>query len=156
LGATLVATGPKGTREISADEFFLDALTTALKPNEILTEIRIPKRGGGSAYDKLGRRGGHSDYAVAGVAAWVARKNGSISDCRVALTGVGVKPTLARGVMNALIGTDGSAKAIAAAAAHAAEGVTVLEDLYGSVEYKTHLAEVFAGRALTQAVAAAG
>jgi carbon-monoxide dehydrogenase medium subunit len=58
--------------------------------------------------------------------------------------------------MEAMIGTDGSAKAIAAAAAHAAEGVTVLEDLYGSVEYKTHLAEVFAKRALTQAVAAAG
>jgi carbon-monoxide dehydrogenase medium subunit len=154
LGATLVATGPKGTREISADEFFLDALTTALKPNEILTEIRIPKRGGGSAYDKLGRRGAHTDYAVAGVAAWVARTNGSISDCRVALTGVGVKPTLAQGVMEAMIGTDGSAKAIAAAAAHAAEGVTVLEDLYGSVEYKTHLAQVFAHRALTQAVAA--
>jgi aerobic carbon-monoxide dehydrogenase medium subunit len=114
-------------------------LTSALEPGEILTEIRIPNKGGGSAYDKLGRRGGHTDYAVAGASAWVT-KNGSITECRVALTGVGTKPTLAHGVMEAIIGTDGSEAAIAAAAERAAEGVTVLEDLYGSVEYKAHLA----------------
>jgi carbon-monoxide dehydrogenase medium subunit len=73
----------------------------------------------------------------------------------LALTGVGAKPTLARAAMEALIGTDGSEQAIAAAAAKAADGLTILEDLYGSVEYKTHLAKVFAKRALTQAVAAA-
>jgi carbon-monoxide dehydrogenase medium subunit len=155
LGGTIVAQGPKGTREISAADFFVDALTTALEPDEILTRITLPKAGGGSAYDKLGRRGGHTDYAVAGAAAWVSRSNGAISDCRVALTGVGAKPTLATATAQALIGTDGSESAIAAAAEKAAEGVTVLEDLYGSVEYKTHLAKVFARRALTQAVAAA-
>jgi carbon-monoxide dehydrogenase medium subunit len=155
LDGTMVAVGPKGSREIAAEDFFLDALTTALAPDEILTEIQIPNRGGGSAYDKLGRRGGHTDYAVAGAAAWVGRSNGSISDCRLALTGVGAKPTLARAAMEALIGTDGSEQAIAAAAAKAADGLTILEDLYGSVEYKTHLAKVFAKRALTQAVAAA-
>jgi len=153
LGATMMVMGPKGMREISADDFFVDTLTTALEPDEILTEIRIPKSGGGSAYDKLGRRGGHTDYAVAGAAAWVARSNGSVSDCRVALTGVGAKPTLASAAGEALVGTDGSAKAIEAAAAKAADGLTVLEDLYGSVEYKTHLAKVFTKRALTKALA---
>ena len=152
LGGTMVAHGPNGTREIPADDFFVDVLTSALEPNEILTEIRIPKRGGGSAYDKLGRRGGHTDYAVAGASAWVS-KNGSVSEARVALTGVGTKSTLAEGVMEAIVGTDGSDSAVESAAERAIEGVTVLEDLYGSVEYKTHLAKVMVKRALSQAIA---
>ena len=114
--------------------------------------MRFPKRGGGSAYDKLGRRGGHSDYAVAGAAAWVSMDGGSVADCAVGLTGVGTKPALAAGVAESLRGTDGSADALAAAAERAAEGVTVLEDLYGSVEYKTHLAKVYVRRALEQAL----
>jgi aerobic carbon-monoxide dehydrogenase medium subunit len=153
LGGVMMVKGPKGIREINADDFFVDTLTTALEPDEILTEIRIPKSGGSSAYDKLGRRGGHTDYAVAGAAAWVNRSNGSISDCRIALTGVGAKPTSASAAAAALIGTDGSTKAIEAAAAKAADGLTVLEDLYGSVEYKTHLAKVFTKRALMKALA---
>jgi carbon-monoxide dehydrogenase medium subunit len=73
----------------------------------------------------------------------------------VALTGVGLKPELTRGVMEALVGTDGSDSAVASAAERAVEGMTVLEDLYGSVEYKTHLAKVMVRRALTQAIASA-
>jgi len=152
LGATIVLKGPDGTREIPASEFFLDALTTAVAPDAIAVEIRVPKDDGSSAYDKLGRRGGHSDYAVAGAAAWVTRSDGSISACRVALTGVGVKPTLASATAEALIGTDGSVRAVEAAADKAADGLTVLEDLYGTVEYKTHLAKVFAKRALMKAL----
>ncbi|HSJ27426.1 MAG TPA: xanthine dehydrogenase family protein subunit M [Acidimicrobiia bacterium] len=155
LGGTMVAQGPNGTREIVSDDFFVDAMTSALQPDEILTAIRIPKRGGGSAYEKLGRRGGHTDYAVAGASAWVSRSNGSVADARVALTGVGLKPELARGVMESIIGTDGSESAVAAAADRAAEGITVLEDLYGSVDYKAHLARVMVRRALTQAIAQA-
>lgn len=153
-GATMVARSAGGQREIPASEFFVDTLTSALEPDEILVEVRLPKTGPGegSAYDKLGRRGGHSDYAVAGAAAWVRRSNGSIGDARIALTGVGTKPMLAEGSMEAIIGSDGSDDAIAAAAARATEGVTVLEDLYGSEEYKAHLASVFVGRALRQAI----
>ena len=153
LGATMVAQGPNGTREIAAADFFVDALTSALSPDEILVATKIPKRGGGSAYDKLGRRGGHSDYAVAGCAAWVSMDGGTVSDCSVGLTGVGTKPTLLTGVADAMRGN--GADAIEAAAAHATDGVTVLEDLYGSEEYKTHLAGVYVRRALEQAVAAA-
>lgn len=155
LGGTMIARGPNGTREISSEDFFVDALTSALEPNEILTSIRIPKRGGGSAYEKLGRRGGHTDYAVAGASAWVSKSNGSVGDARIALTGVGLKPELARGVMEAIIGSDGSDSAVASAAERAVEGITVLEDLYGSVDYKTHLAKVMVRRALTQAIAEA-
>lgn len=153
LGSTMVAQGGGGTREIPADQFFVDAMTSDLQPDEILTEIRIPKSGGATAYDKLGRRGGHTDYAVAGAAAWVQKDNGSVSDCRVALTGVGTKATLAAGVSEALVGTDGSEQAVKEAAERATEDVTVLEDLYGSEEYKAHLAKVFTRRALTQALA---
>ena len=153
LGGTIVVKGPSGTREIAASDFFLDAMTTAIKPDEIAMEVRIPKDGGSSGYDKLGRRGGHTDYAVAGAAAWVKKSNGTISDCRVALTGVSARTTLATATAEALIGTDGSAGAVAAAAANAADGLTILEDLYGTVEYKTHLAAVFAKRALMKALA---
>jgi aerobic carbon-monoxide dehydrogenase medium subunit len=156
LGGTMIARSASGTREIQASEFCVDALTSALEPDEILVEIQLPKMGPGeaSAYDKLGRRGGHSDYAVAGAAAWVRKSNGTVEDARIGLTGVGTKPTLALGVANAIVGTDGSDEAVKAAAEHALEDVTVLEDLYGSEEYKTHLAKVFVARALKQAIAA--
>ncbi len=157
LGATMVARSSSGERTIAADDFFVDTLTSALQPDEILVAVRVPKTGAGSgsAYGKLGRRGGQSDYAVAGAAAVVTMDGGSVAAARVALTGVGTKPSLAAGVAEALIGTDGSEAAVAAAAARATEGVTVLEDLYGSEEYKAHLAQVYAGRAVSAAIAAA-
>lgn len=158
LGATMVAASSGGTREVAAADFFVDTMMSALEPNEILTGMRIPKVGAGtgSAYDKLGRRGGHTDYAVAGVAASVTRSNGSVSAATVAVTGVGSRPVLAAGVADALVGSDGSDAAVEAAAAHATDGIDVLEDLYGSVGYKTHLAQVFAARAIRAALAAAG
>jgi carbon-monoxide dehydrogenase medium subunit len=155
-GVVMVAQSGSGTREIPSSEFFVDSLTSALNPDEILTSIRIPKAGAGeaSAYDKLGRRGGHSDYAVAGAAAWVKKSNGSIEAARVAVTGVGTKPQLAEGVAEALIGTDGSEEVVRAAAERVLEGLTVLEDLYGSEEYKGHLAKVYVTRAVRKALAA--
>jgi len=151
LGGVIVVQGPNGVREIPATDFFVDTLTTAIEPDEVATAIKVP-RGGSSAYDKLGRRGGHTDYAVAGAAAWVKKDNGNITECRVALTGVAGRPTLAEGTAEAMVGTDGSAEAIAEAASKAADGVSVLEDLYGSEEYKAHLATVYAKRALTLAL----
>jgi carbon-monoxide dehydrogenase medium subunit len=152
LGATMVVQGPDGIREIAAEDFFVDVLTSALEPNEILTEIRIPQKGGRSAYEKLGRRGGHTDYAVAGASAWIDKPNGTITAARVALTGVGTKPSLALAAAEALVGTDGSEAAVAAAADRAVEEVTVLEDLYGSVDYKAHLAKVMVKRAVLKAL----
>ena len=156
--AVMVVGSATGTRDIDAADFFVDSLTSALEPNEILTSIRIPKAGSGegSAYDKLGRRGGRSDYAVAGAAAWVKKSNGSIEAARVAVTGVGTKPQLADGVAEALLGTDGSDEAVKSAAEKAVDGITVLEDLYGSEEYKAHLAKVYVARAVKQALANVG
>jgi len=155
LDGTMIARGPGGEREIGASDFCVDTLTSALAADEILTEIRIPKTGPGegSAYDKLGRRGGRSDYAVAGAAAWVRKSNGVIEAARVALTGVGAKPSLAEGVGEALVGADGSDAAIKAACERAVDDITLLEDLYGSEEYKGHLAKVYAARAVRQALA---
>ena len=152
LGATMVAVSTRGTREIDSTDFFVDTLTSALEPDEILTEIRIPK-GGKSAYAKLGRRGGASDYPIAASAVWISASNGTISDARVAVTGVGPKPYLSEGAAAAVVGTDGSAAAREAAASHATDGVVVLEDLYGSVEYRTHIARVFVQRALEKVLA---
>ena len=93
---------------------------------------------------------------MAGAAAWVKKSNGSIEAARVAITGVGTKPQLADGVAAALVGTDGSADAVKAAAEKAVDGITVLEDLYGSEEYKSHLAKVYVARAVAAALANVG
>lgn len=154
LGATIVARSLDGVRSIPAAEFFVDTLTSALRPDEIVVEVRFPAAAAGeaSAYDKLGRRGGRHDYPVAGAAAWVRMTGDGIAVARVAVTGAGVKPTPAVAVSAALAGTDGGADAIAAAAESAADDLTVLEDLYGSAEYKAHLVRVYARRAITSAV----
>ncbi len=147
LGATMVAASVRGSREIPAADFFVDTLTSALESDEILVELRIPK-GGRSLYRKLGRRGGESDYPIAAAAVWVDAARGTVTDARIAVTGVSSKPYLAAGAAQAVIGSDGSSDAISDAASRATEGVVVLEDLYGTVEYRTHLASVYVRRAL--------
>ena len=152
----MVAASAGGVREIAAADFFVDTLTTALEPGEILTEIRIPKQGGGSAYEKLGRRGGHTDYAVAGAAAWLdLLQRGDLLCAGSAHRGRSPSPPWRKESVETLVGTDGSDVAVAAAAERAIEGVTVLDDLFGTVEYKAHLAKVMTRRALQQAIAAA-
>lgn len=152
LGATMVATSTRGTREIAAADFFVDTLTSALEDDEILVEIRIPK-GGKSAYAKLGRRGGESDYPIAGAAVWVDVPNGNVANARIAVTGVGPKPYLASASADAVTGSDGGADAVEAAASHAADDVVVLEDLYATVDYRTQMAKVYVKRALEKALA---
>jgi aerobic carbon-monoxide dehydrogenase medium subunit len=147
LGATIVAASVRGEREIAAADFFVDTLTSALEADEILVRLEVPK-GGRSAYAKLGRRGGSSDYPIAAAAVWVDASNGTVADARIAVTGVSSKPYLAAASAQAVVGTDGSGDAIASAAAHATDDVVVLDDLYGSVEYRTHLASVYVRRAL--------
>ena len=152
LGAVMVADSVRGQRQIPADDFFVDTLTSALADDEILVGIDIPK-GGRSAYAKLGRRGGDSDYPIAGAAVWVQGTDGSVADARIAVTGVSSKPYLASAAAEAVVGGNGSADSIAAAASHATDDVVVLEDLYGSVEYRQHLAGVYVRRALEDVLA---
>jgi carbon-monoxide dehydrogenase medium subunit len=142
LEADLVAVGPGGaTRTIAAGDFFTGLFESALAPNEVLTEIRVPKTSGGYSYLKFHRR--QIDWALVGVAA--ARSNGSI---HVALTNMGETPLRAAGVEEALAGGADPATA----SARAAEGTSPPSDAFGSAEYRRELAKVLVRRALEEAM----
>jgi len=150
LDATMEIAGESGRRQVPASEFFVDFLTTAVGPNEVLTAIRIPKKEGwGAHYEKFNRVA--QAWALVGVAAAVRRENGSIAEARVALTNMGPTPVRAGGVEAALAGGPASAEAIAAAAARAGEGTRPTGDISASAEYRTHLATVLTRRALSAA-----
>jgi carbon-monoxide dehydrogenase medium subunit len=138
LDAELVATGPGGERTIAATDFFTGFLETALSPQEVLTEIRVPKLGSAaSTYVKFNRRA--QDWATVAVAA-VAANGGA----RVALTNMGATPLRASGVEEALAaGAD-----TAAAAEKAAEGTSPPSDTNASADFRRHLAQVLTRRAL--------
>jgi carbon-monoxide dehydrogenase medium subunit len=139
MGATYVAQGPNGTREIAAGDFFEGFLTTALAPDELLTEIRVPKMGGaGWSFQKFNRRA--QDWAIVGVAAW---RNGTESG--VGLVNMGSVPILATSVSSAIA----SGASIEDAAAVAAAEADPTGDLNASIEYRQHLARVLTKRALT-------
>jgi aerobic carbon-monoxide dehydrogenase medium subunit len=142
LGATFVATGPSGTREIAAGDMFPGLFQSALANDEVLTEIRVPKTAGGWSYQKFTRRA--QDWAVVGVAA--VRMNGSAN---VSLTNMGLTPLRAGGVEEALAGGADPA----AAAERAAEGTNPPSDPNGSAEYREHLARVLVRRALAEVAA---
>jgi carbon-monoxide dehydrogenase medium subunit len=141
LGATYVAVGPNGTREIAATDFYQGFLESALAPDEMLTEIRVPKMdGAGWSFQKFNRRA--QDWAIVGVAAW--RRNGSSG---VALVNMGSTPILATGVSSALSG----GASVSDAAQLAADDAEPQSDLNASTEYRTHLAKVLVRRALEEA-----
>ncbi len=153
LGAELAAEGPKGKRTIKVDDFFKELLTTALQPDEILVEIRIPSwpAGTGMSYMKFPHPA--SRFAVVGVAVAVAvDAKGVCAKAGVGITGAGTKAVRAKGVETALSGKTPDAATIQAAAEKASNGVDVQADLQGSVEYKTHLLKVYCRRALEAAM----
>lgn len=151
LDAQLVAEGPGGRRTIAAADFFQDYLQTALSPDEVLVEVRLPKLEGtwGVAYEKFNRTA--QSWAIVGVAAAVRRDNGSIGEARIGLTNMGSTPVRASAVETALAGGAAEAGAIAAASEHAAEGTTAPSDLSAQSDYREHLARVLTRRALTTA-----
>ena len=150
LGASVRATGSNGEREVSADDLFVDLLTTSLEADEILTSISVPAlNGAGGAYEKHAHPA--SGYAVVGVAAVVKVEGGKVSSARIAVTGATSKATRATAAEQALIGQPANAESIAAAAAKAADGLEINGDVYASADYRTHLVTVLAKRALTRA-----
>lgn len=157
LGAEVMATSPKGERTIPIDKFFTGLFTTALKPDEILTEIRIPipaPRSGG-AYVKLERKVG--DLATAATAAQVTLgENGKIEQAGIGLTNAGPTPIKATEAESYLQGKKPDDTAIAEAARLAAQATAPTVDRRGSVEYKREMARVLTARALTQATQRAG
>jgi len=141
LGATYVAQGPNGTREIAAADFYESFLTSTLAPDELLTEIRVPKmQGAGWSFQKFNRRA--QDWAIVGVAAW--RRNG---DAGVALINMASTPVLATSVASALAG----GASVEEAAEQAAAEAEPQADLNASVEFRVHLAKVLTRRALEAA-----
>ncbi len=152
LKADIVVQGPGGKRTIRADDFFLDLFATALKPGEIVTEIRfaIPPARTGSAYTKLANKASH--YAVVGCAAVVSLGgDGTCSSASVVITGASVKPTRASAVEAALVGKKLDEATVAAAASHAADGLELVEDIHGSKAYRAQMATVMAKRAILKA-----
>lgn len=151
LGCEFTAAGPGGERSIGASDFFVDYLTTALSPDEILTSIRVPKLGAGwsSHYEKFNRVA--QAWSIVAVAALVKRENGSISEARIGLTNMGSTPLRASAVEQALGGADASADAVGAAAELAAEGTSAPSDLNGKADYREHLARVLTKRAVVKA-----
>ncbi len=156
LKAQMVSVGANGERSTGADDFFVDLLTTALSPDEILREIRVPKPTGrfGHAYQKV--RHPASGFAVVGVA--VALRLGATGACEsasVGITGVASKAYRAVAVESALQGQSLNDETIATAAAHATDGVDANSDLYASEDYRRHLAAVYTRRAIAAAVSRA-
>jgi aerobic carbon-monoxide dehydrogenase medium subunit len=155
LGAKVVAVGSTGQRIIPIDEFFTDSsFETSLRPNEILTEIRIPaptERGGG-AYFKLERKVG--DYAIAGVAAYVTLDgNGQVNYAGIGLTNVGPTPLKARDAEQSLLGKALDGARIHEAAELAAATAQPTSDTRGPAEYKRAMIRTLTVRALRKALA---
>ncbi|MCD6029650.1 MAG: Carbon-monoxide dehydrogenase (acceptor) [Thermomicrobiales bacterium] len=152
LEATIVARGPQGERRIPAGEFFLDFLTTALQPDEILTEVRIapPPAGHGWSYQKLANQA--SGYALVGVAALVALDDdGVCSDIRIGVTGSAAVAWRPSAVESALRGQKLASEGVAAAATGVMDGIDPLDDLHGSAEYRRRVTDGLTRRAILQA-----
>ena len=152
LDGEVTARGPNGERTIVAADLFQDYLTTALAPDEVVTEVRVPGlEGYGSSYQKFTRRA--EDWSMVGVCALVSRgPDGTCDDVRIGLTHMSATPLRATAAENALRGGQLDEASIAAAAEQAAEGTDPPGDLNATPDYKRHLARVLTRRALEEAV----
>jgi carbon-monoxide dehydrogenase medium subunit len=161
LDGTIVARGPRGERDIPADQFFLGAFTTALADDELLVAIRLPDLppSAGTAWEDLEQAA--SGYSICGVAVVIGDKHGvlggaTVDHVRVAVTGVGEVPYRATAVEAALAGTACNEADVLAAAKHATDGQTVNADIHADAEYRASLAETLVRRALEKARARTG
>ena len=158
IGGSVVARTRRSSREISIDRFQVELLTTALHDNEIITEIKLPAlpSGTGTAYSKFHNPASH--YAITGVAAVITISGGTCTEARIAVTGAGDKATRARRTERILKGKELTPAVIRRAASRAAAEVqdTLNDDIFASAEYRTHLTQVHAQRAIEEAAAAAG
>ncbi len=157
LSAEIVARSKRGERVLTVDDFFQGSFQTALAEDELIIEIRLPgpRDDAGSAYVSMSQKA--SGYSIVGVAAVVMRgSSGAISGAGIAVTGLADAPYRAKAVEAALVGTDGSAAAIGAAAAHATDGVKVNGDIHADAAYRTAMAAVYTRRAITAALGRLG
>jgi carbon-monoxide dehydrogenase medium subunit len=143
--------GPGGERAIAARDFFRDLMTTAVREGEVITEVRLPgpPAGTGSAYVKFPHPA--SRFAVVGVAAVLTVEGGTVRRARIGITGAAATGRRAAAAEGSLEGGPPTAERLAAAADRAAEGLECLGDLVASPEYRAHLVQVMARRALQAA-----
>jgi carbon-monoxide dehydrogenase medium subunit len=152
LGAEVVVRGQKGERVIKAADFFVDMLTSAVQPGEIVTEIRIPAPAQPKAAAYLKVPQSASGFAVVGVAAQITVDGGKCKDVSIGVTGLAPKAFRAKSVEDALRGQPLDEATINAAADKAdAEAADAMEDIHASGEYRRHLTRVYAKRALKAA-----
>jgi len=152
LDYSVVLRSTRGERTVPVDGFFEGAFQTAIAPDEILVRaVRGPlPAGAAGSYQKMEHPA--SGYSIVGVAAVIASDGGVISHARVALTGVGEVAYRAKSVEAALLGSDGSADAVAAAAEHATDGQTVNGDIHADRDYRARMAVVYTRRAIEAAL----
>jgi carbon-monoxide dehydrogenase medium subunit len=155
VGASVVLRSVRGERVLPVGGFLLDLLTTAIEPDEILTEVRVPAPAGptGGAYLKLERKVG--DFATVAAAVHVQMDDGHISHAGIALTAVGTKNIQATEAEASLAGAEPNEQAFAAAAGLAAAAASPVTDVRGTEEYKRHMVEVYVRRGLARAVESA-
>ena len=152
LDAELVLQGPSGQRRISAEEFFVSYLTTALAPNEVLTEIRFSPSPltSGWAFEEFARR--HGDFAVVGVAGVIDTDGEQCRAARLAAAGVGPTPIRLRAAEDILVQEGVTEQSIQRAAAKAAELVEPDSDIHASADFRRHLTQVLTRRAIKRAI----
>ena len=155
LNARIKVVGAGGEREIPADRFFVGMLESAVRPDEILTEVRVRKSdaGNGAAYLKVPQPA--SGFAVVGIATTLSWAGGTCAGIRIGVTGVGQKPYRAAEVESRLMRTSLDGEALRSACARTAEGIDVLSDIHASAEYRKELAAIYTRRCVEAAAARA-
>jgi aerobic carbon-monoxide dehydrogenase medium subunit len=151
LGGEVMVQGPKHTRVIAAPDFFVTYLTTSLAADELLTEVRFPPLppGAGWSWMEIARR--HGDFALVGVGAVLALRNGVIADARIALTGVGPTPVRAQEAERLLARRAPSEDLWTEAGVAVTDSLEPDGDIHASAEYRKHVAAVLTRRALHEA-----
>jgi carbon-monoxide dehydrogenase medium subunit len=152
LQGSVVLRSERGERELPISEFFQDTFTTALEPDEILTEVRVPQPAGpsGGTYLKLERKVG--DFATVASAIHLSLSDGTIERAGIGLTAVGSKNLQARDAEASLAGAEPTEAAFAEAGRLAAEASSPVTDVRGSADYKRHVVDVYVRRGLDRAL----
>ncbi|WP_448609792.1 FAD binding domain-containing protein [Geodermatophilus sp. URMC 60] len=150
LDAEMTAVGPGGERRIAAADFFQGPFTTALEPDEILTEVRFPSFPGGSAFVEFART--HGNFAIVGVAALVAVVDGRVSRAAVAASGVAPTPVRLSAAEEALAGSSGDDAAVTAAIDAATAGLDPASDVHAGTRTRIDIARVVLREAIHRAV----
>jgi aerobic carbon-monoxide dehydrogenase medium subunit len=150
LDSEVVAHGPDGERTVHVDDLYVGPYETSLDHGEVLTEVRVPRSPGGSAYFKVKRKTG--DYASAAIGVALSMSGGEIESIRIGMCGVGNKTLRASGAEEALTGERPGSEAYRRAGDIAAEECDPIDDAKGTPEYKRDLVRVLLGRTVARAV----